>query len=91
MVFQNDPVKFKKVGPNKWLANVRPQGLCNSVYLYTMENDPQHTSLWKFSQVRTFADKTGEFCKGIETNYKIEYGWQGGDLAMTCDVISFGF
>lgn len=88
--FQNDPVSYKKVGPNKWVANVGPQGICSSVYLYTMENDPKHANLWKWSQVRTYADTSGELCKSLQLNYKLEYSWQGDEVAMTCENIKFG-
>lgn len=89
-VFQNDPVTYKKVGPNKWVANVGPQGICSAVLLYTMENDPKHSSLWKWSQVRTYADTSQELCKNVQLNYKLEYSWQGDDPDITCDSISFG-
>lgn len=88
--FQNDPVRYKKVGPHRWVANVGPQGICSSVYLYTMERDPKHSSLWKWSQVRTYADTSQELCKDMQLNYKLEYSWQGDDPDITCDTISFG-
>ena len=88
--FQNDPVTFKKVNPNKWVANVGPTGMCSSIYLYTMENDPKFTSLWKWSQVRTYADTSTEFCKGTQLNYKLEFGWKTNDIAMNCENIKFG-
>jgi hypothetical protein len=90
-VFQNEPVSFKRVSPNKWVANIGPQGICSAVYLYTMENDPKHTNLWKWSQVRTYADRSGELCKDMQINYKLEYSWQGDDPDMHCETVSFGF
>lgn len=89
-VSQNETVKYKKVGPNKWVANVGPQGLCNSVYLYTMENDAKQSNLWKWSQVRTSADTSRELCKNTQLNYKREYSWEGDDPDISCDAISFG-
>ena len=88
--FQNDPVTYKKVGRNKWVANVGPKGTCSSVYLYTMENDPKHTNLWTWSQVRTYADTSQEFCKDMQINYKLEFSWRGVDPDIACDAISFG-
>lgn len=91
-VFQDDdPVRYKKVGPNKWVANVGPKGICSTVLLYTLENDPKYSYLWKWSQVRTYADTSKELCKDIQLNYKLEYSWQGDDPDITCDTISFGF
>jgi hypothetical protein len=89
-VFQNDPITFKRTSPGKWVANVGPQGVCKAVYLYTMEHDQKHTSLWKWSQVRTYADTSGEFCKDKQVNYKLEYSWRGDDPDMNCESISFG-
>jgi hypothetical protein len=89
-VFQNDPVTFKKIAPNKWVANVGPQGSCSSIYLYTRENDPQHATLWKWSQVRTYADRSEPHCKHLQLNYRSEYSWQGNDPDLTCETLSFG-
>jgi hypothetical protein len=89
-VFQNDPVKFKRVNEHKWVGNVGPHGMCSAVYLYTLERDPQHTSLWTWSQVRTYADTSLEFCKDLQLNYKLEYSWKGRDIPMNCESIQFG-
>lgn len=86
--FQNDPVSYKKVAPNKWVANVGPQGMCSSVYLYTMQQDQY--GRWQWSQVRTYADTLRGICQALQINYKQEYGWQGEDVAMTCENITFG-
>jgi hypothetical protein len=55
-----------------------------------MESDPKHTSLWKWSQVRTYADTSQELCKDMQLNYKLEYSWQGENPDISCDTISFG-
>jgi hypothetical protein len=88
--FRNDPVTFKKVNPNKWVANVGPQGLCSAVYLYTMENDPKYPSLWTWSQVRTYADRSSEFCKDLQLNHRMEYSWKAEGPAISCETVSFG-
>jgi len=88
--FQNDPITFKKVGPNKWLANVGPKGTCDAIYLYEMENDAQTSGLWRWSQVRTYANKSKPLCGDTPVNDKVEYGWDGEDVEMHCEIISFG-
>jgi hypothetical protein len=89
--FQNNPVTYKKVSPNKWVANVGPEGMCSSIYLYTMENEPKYSNLWTWSQVRTYVDTSEKLCKGFETNNKIEFSWKGDDPDVTCETITFGF
>ena len=89
-VFQNDPVTYKRVAPNKWVANVGPHGVCSSVYLYTLENDPKHTNLWRWTQVRTYADRSTELCKDLQLNYKLEYSWEGEEPDLICETVSFG-
>jgi hypothetical protein len=88
--FQNEPVRYKKVAPNKWVANVGPTGVCSAVYLYTMENDPKHTNLWTWTQVRTYADNSSELCKDTEINKRLEFSWKGHDPGMSCEIITFG-
>ena len=88
--FENDPVTYKKIAPTKWVANVGPKGLCSFVYLYAMENDPEQTNLWKWSQERTYADTSIEVCKKLMLSPKVEFSWQGEQVAMTCEHIKFG-
>ena len=85
-----DPVTYKKIAPTKWVANVGPKGRCSFVFLYTMENDPNATYLWKWSQERTYADTSVEMCKEYLLSPKIEFSWQGEQVAMTCEHIKFG-
>lgn len=89
-VFQDDPVKFRKVGPHKWVANVGPTGLCKSVYLYTMELDAKASVGWKWSRLRTHADTSNASCKDLPLEYKLEYSWEGHLPGISCDVITFG-
>jgi hypothetical protein len=88
--FQNNPVTYKRIGTNKWVANVGPEGACNSVFLYTMEREPQYSNLWTWSQVRTYADSSGPLCKGLRVNEKIEFSWRGNDPDLVCEAIKFG-
>ncbi len=88
--FQNDPIKFTKISPNKWRANVGPKVICSSVNLYTMENEPKHTNRWRWTQIRTYADNSNEVCKGLQLNYTLEFSWKGDGAAMSCEYIKFG-
>lgn len=83
---------FKRISKNKWLSNPGPQGLCNVVTVITLENNPEHSGLWKYSQVKASADTNNKLCEGIELNRPFTCSYQvSSEYCFDCDTISFGF
>jgi hypothetical protein len=89
-VFQNEPVKYKKVSSRRWVSNVGPSGLCNSIYLYTMEQHEKYDSLWTWTQTRTYVDTSTDFCKEFKTGTKLEFSYEGFDPQLSCERVTFG-
>ena len=83
--------KFKKVAPNKWISNEGPSGLCNNVFLFTLEHEPKYPTLWTYTQVRTYSDQENKFCKGLEVNKPLIYDWHGKTIELNCKFIEYGF
>jgi len=81
--------EFQRVGPNKWVSNPGPQGICNIVYVQTLENEKDSSGLWTFTQTNVTADKGG-LCEGIELNKPSIFSWRSQtELIMDCHVIEF--
>lgn len=89
--YQFGPITFKKMAPNKWVSTGSPQGLCEVINLTIMGREPDNDFLWSWAQTRTYVGGTGELCKNLKVNSKMEFSWRGGDVAMNCETISFGF
>ena len=88
---QDWSAKFKKVATNKWVSNKGPIGLCESVYLITLENEPKYPRLWKFSQTRVYANTSNELCKRLDINIPLEFTWKGTEtFDLKCEYIEFG-
>jgi len=61
------------------------------VYRYTLEREPNHDTLWTWSQTRIYVNRDLEHCAAFEVNRKFEFSWKLADLPMKCEAISFGF
>jgi hypothetical protein len=87
---QNFKVKFTRAGPHKWISTHGPEGICNIVTVQTLENEPDHSILWTFTQTTPTADTSGLLCGGIELNKPDRFTWHSSaDFALGCDTIGF--
>jgi hypothetical protein len=78
---------FERVGPNKWISNAGPKGLCEVVNVTTIERENDH--LWTFTQLRADADK-GELCNHLEVGSRARFSWKyGTNFSANCRNIRF--
>lgn len=81
--------EFDRVGPDKWISNPGPQGLCNVVTVQTLEREPNEPLLWTFTSSRVTADKDKP-CDELKPTRSV-YSWKTPSaLAMQCNTINFG-
>lgn len=68
---------FQRVGPNRWLSNPGPQGLCNVVTVQILESSSEHQLLWKLTQTTVSAETERPSCRFLKNtlNKPEVYSW----------------
>tara|TARA_R110000744_G_C19367168_1_gene562008 strand:+ start:364 stop:1098 length:735 start_codon:yes stop_codon:yes gene_type:complete len=84
--------RFNQVNDKKWVSTNEPSGQCGAVTILTLENHPEHSALWDYSQIRHYTNTESEICKGFaKMNEPMSFSWNGASsVKMDCDYIEFG-
>jgi hypothetical protein len=83
---------FNKVSEKKWVSTNKPSGQCAVITILTLEQHPEHNTLWNYSQIKHYTNTESEFCKSLSVMYEpMSYSWKGrSSLKMDCKFIEFG-
>ncbi len=83
---------FKPVNSNKWVNTSGPTGVCGAVLLLTLEREPDHSVLWKYTQKKSYTNTETEFCKKLETaSTDMAFSWNASTpFKLECKYIRFG-
>ena len=83
---------FNQVGERKWVSTNKPSGQCSVITILTLEQHPEHDSLWNYSQIKHYTNTESELCKNLSEMYEpMSYSWKGrSSLKMDCKFIEFG-
>lgn len=82
---------FQRVGPNRWLSNPGPQGLCSVVSVQVLESSSEHQVLWKLTQTTVSAETELPSCRFLKSalNKPEVYSWDyPSTLAPGCKYVT---
>jgi hypothetical protein len=87
---------FTQQGPDVWVHNSPPAGLCGVINIATLEREAGAGSLWNYRMRKIVTDKnavkdTAVFsCKSLDESEYL-YTWNSAEYYKGCDYIKYGF
>lgn len=89
-VYDALPVRLYKIGENAWANRPEPSAVCGSMSSMILEREPGSNHLLTWKQVRTYADRSNEQCKGLEIDKPFVWTWKHRDTVRAdCKFIKF--
>lgn len=84
--------KFQNVNKSRWVSNNGPTGACGAVVVMTLDSDPKHQILWKYSQTKQYLNLESKMCKSLlEVNEPMGYSWQAPKpMKADCKFVEYG-
>jgi hypothetical protein len=81
---------FSKKGPNTWVANNGPEGICGRVTIETLEEDPSKPVTWSYTiRKATTTPANDPLCASFPDS-SFKYEWSVDERMATCEAIKFG-
>lgn len=89
-VYDPSPVRLYKIGENAWANRPQPSEVCGAMTSMILERQPGSNHLLTWKQVRTYANRSEEVCKGLEIDKPVVWTWKHGDTVRAdCKFIKF--
>lgn len=90
-LYDGTEVELYKVNATTWANRPKPEGMCDSVTSMILQRESAESNLLTWKQVRTYIDRSNEFCKKFETDKPTVWSWKGTDtVEANCKFIKFG-